>query len=112
MAVSRFKQGVPTLQLSMERGTSEVPSDGRYYVLLQGKILFSSVSQRKALQFYGQERNKLYELYGRPKSPAIDRKRWLQDQRVTSDIQAMRSEWLKAHGAKVKKGGKGGRGGI
>lgn len=33
-----YKQSVPALGLSIQRGTSAVPADGYYYVLLHGEI--------------------------------------------------------------------------
>ncbi len=109
----RFKQGVPTLELSIERGTSAVPADGKYHVTLRGQIIFSSRSQKKALAFYRTEREKLFEVHGRPEPPQLDREQWLREERVSGDIRAMHSEWLHAYGPKIgRKGGKGGRGGV
>ncbi len=108
----RFKQGVPNLGISIECETPDVPPDGRFHVLVQGKLIFSSTSEKKALAIYRNERDRLFRIHGRLDPPKVDREQWLTEQRVTRDIKAMRSEWLTGYGAKAKKGGRGGRGGV
>jgi hypothetical protein len=109
----RFKQGVPDIQLSVEHGTSEVPDDGRYYVILAGDIIFSAASKRKALDVYGRERDRLFAMHGRPAPVPVDRERWLREERVNADLRAMHAEWQSTVGANARrKGGKGGRGGV
>jgi hypothetical protein len=107
-----FKQEVPTLQLSVEHGTATVPADGQYHVLLSGDIVFSSKSKKKAFAVYEERKAILFDLHGRPVPPKFDRKQWLLEERTSYDLQAMRSDWLRTHGARVKRGGKGGRGGV
>lgn len=109
----RFKQEIPALGLSVERGTPDVPDDGRYHVVVSGDITLSSASQRKAVEFYRSERDRLFAIHGRPAPPQWDREQWLKEERVNNDIRAMRSEWQSTVGANAKrKGGKGGRGGV
>lgn len=108
-----FKQEVPTLQLSVEHGTASVPADGQYHVLLKGDVVFSSKSRKRAVAVYEERKASLFEIHGRPTAPKFDREQWLVEERAAYDIQAMRTEWLQTHGAKLnKKGGKGGRGGV
>jgi hypothetical protein len=107
-----FKQEVPTLKLSVEQGTTNVPADGQYHVLQTGALLFSSKSKKNAVAVYEQRKTALFELHGRPERPKFDREQWLIEQRTSYDIRAMRSDWLRTYGAIVKRGGKGGRGGV
>jgi len=108
-----FKQEVPALQLSVEHGTANVPADGQYHVLLKGDTVFSSKSKKKAVAVYEERKATLFEIHGRPEPPRFNREEWLVAERASYDIQAMRTEWLRTHGAKLnRKGGKGGRGGV
>ena len=47
-----FRQMVPSIELSIEEGTTAVPADGLYYVVLKGEAVFSSASQARALNKY------------------------------------------------------------
>jgi hypothetical protein len=59
------------------------------------------------------ERNRLFETHRRPEPAPIDRAHWLQQERLNSDLRAMRHEWHDTVGANAKRrGGKGGRGGV
>jgi hypothetical protein len=108
---SRFKQEMPSLQLSVECGTPAVPNDGRFHVLLKGDVRYSSASQRSALEFYKRERDRLFGLHGRPEPPTVDsadRQRWIQEQRLEFDLRAMNQELAGTVVANARrKGGKG-----
>lgn len=47
-----MKQYVPTLGISLERGTESVPNDGRYHVTKNGELVGSFRSHAKALLRY------------------------------------------------------------
>lgn len=107
----RFKQAMPSLQLSVERGTPDVPDDGRFHVVVAGQIRFSSPSERHALSFYREERDRLYVVHGRPEPEEMspeDRQRWIQEQRVQFDLRAMNQDLVRTVVANARrKGGKG-----
>jgi hypothetical protein len=107
-----FKQEVPALNLSIEQSTPNVPADGLYYVILNGEIVFRSKSRRKALDLYDARKEELFRVHGKPAPTQWDREEWLKEEQTRYDIQGMRSEWLRMHGSKSRKGGKGGRGGT
>ena len=52
MITGIYKQYIPDLQLSIERGTDAVPDDGRFYVLRAGKVLKGFGSLKKAQELY------------------------------------------------------------
>lgn len=47
-----YRQAVPTIGLSLERDTARVPSDGYYYVLLNGEVKGRHRSLRQAQSQY------------------------------------------------------------
>ncbi len=49
--MERYKQSIPAIQLSIQRGTEAVPADGHYYVLLGGEVRgrFRTLRQAQAL---------------------------------------------------------------
>jgi hypothetical protein len=102
---------MPTLKLSLERATGTVPDDGRYHVVSDGEILFSSNSQKRAEERYREERDRLFELHGRPEPARVDaedRERWMRQQRVEFDLRAMNRELADTVVANARrKGGKG-----
>ncbi len=49
-----YRQAVPTIGLSIERNTGRVPSDGYYYVLLNGEVKGRYRSLRQAQSQYKQ----------------------------------------------------------
>jgi hypothetical protein len=110
-ASMRFKQEMPRLGLSVERGTSSVPNDNRYHVVVNGDIAYSRSSQTAALRYYGRERKRLRAVHGRPEQPevdATDRDRMIQQQRLEYDLRAMNKELLTTVVANARrKGGKG-----
>ena len=52
MAAGIYRQAVPRIGLSIERGTDAVPDDGEYHVLLEGQHVFASQSEKEALAEY------------------------------------------------------------
>ena len=59
-----FKQSIPNIGLSLERGTAGVPEDGQYHLVLHGHVVFSSISEKEAKLEY--ERRKRELLGGAP----------------------------------------------
>lgn len=110
MSDTMFKISTPSLGLSFEMGTTDVPSDGRYHVLLRGDLVFSSKSRSKALAEYKKQRAALLPDSPPPARPAPAK--IIKQMRVDADVRAMRSEWVSQFGNKSRKGGKGGRGGV
>jgi hypothetical protein len=109
-----YRQQVPELGLSIEMGTDAVPDDGRYYVLLNGEIIYSSLNERQASRAYTDKKNQLFEqIGGKPEPKRLTPEQRLEKERANRDIQAMRMESFdrRASGAR-KKGGRGGRGGV
>jgi len=108
---ARLKQEMPTLKLSLELGTEAVPDDGRYYVLVEGQIKFSTTSKAAAVAFYRGERDRLFLVHGRPEPAEVtadDRRRLIQDARLQWDIRAMKHELGRTVVANARrKGGKG-----
>lgn len=49
-----YKQAVPAIDLSLERGTGRVPRDGNYYVILDGQIQGRHRGLRQAQRQYKQ----------------------------------------------------------
>jgi hypothetical protein len=47
-----FRQEVPDIGLSVEQGTSSVPDDGRFHVVVDGRVVFSSKMRSAALTRY------------------------------------------------------------
>lgn len=62
-----MKQYVPGLGISLERGTDEVPNDGRYHVTRNGEVVASFRSQSAALRRY---KELIAEAGGYPKQQA------------------------------------------
>lgn len=60
-----MKLWVPSLNVSLERGTEDVPRDGQYHVVRDGRIVKSFRSEKAALRLY---RALIEELGGYPKS--------------------------------------------
>ena len=109
-----FRVGIPALGIAVCRGTEDVPDDGRYHVVVDGQIVASERSQKRALGIYRERRDQLIadgaELPA--PEPPIDPAERLRQERVDRDIRSMRSEWLSRLHRKSRKGGKGGRGGV
>jgi hypothetical protein len=107
-----FKQQIPAIGLSMEQGTSSVPDDGRFHVLVGGDIVFSSKGKPAALARYRDLRDGLLKEGGVEQltpDPEETRRR----ERRFYDLQAVMSESRLQRAQKARrKGGKGGSGGV
>lgn len=102
-----YKHFIPKLDLSIEKGTSRVPSDGRFHLLKSGKIVESFRSRKLAeLKF----RQLVGESGYRPETPKTQpmntADEYLEHYAMTKDV-----FW--AEGPKYGRGGgRGGRGGV
>jgi hypothetical protein len=54
-----FRQAVPDLGLSLERGTEAVPDDGMFHVLVNGEDVLATESKQKAFARYKTLREQL-----------------------------------------------------
>ena len=108
---ARVKQEMPALKLSLELGTGAVPDNGRYHVLVDGQITFSTLSKAAAEAFYRTERDRLFLVHGRPEPAEVtadDRRRLIQDARLQWDLRGMNHELARTVVANARrKGGKG-----
>jgi hypothetical protein len=92
----------PKLGLSIEIGTSEIPNDGRYHVLVEGVVVYST----KVLAAAEAEFDDLVL-----QKTSSSRSQLAREQ-VHFALQAIQSESAFQRAARAKKtGGKGGRGG-
>jgi hypothetical protein len=102
-----FRQEVRTIGLSIEQGTSSVPDDGRFYVVVDGIVVFSSKTESAALTRYRSLRDDLLQHAGieqRPADPEETKRR----ERQFYELQAIMSPSMRARTINAKrKGGKG-----
>jgi hypothetical protein len=107
-----FRQEVRTIGLSIEQGTSSVPNDGRFHVVLDCNVVFSSKAKSAALTHYRRLRDDLLRNAGieqRTPDPEETKRR----EREFYDLQAVVSESMRQRTVNAKrKGGKGGSGGV
>jgi hypothetical protein len=109
-----FRQSIPRIGLSIEQGTPSVPDDGQYYVLLEGEQVFSSLSDKEALDEYRRLRHSLLGMDGQE---APDRRSNIREaiHKEAADRQARTflAESARRKRAKaLRKGGPGGSGGV
>lgn len=104
---SYYRQYIPEIKLSLEKGTSRVPEDGRYYIVRDGCIIGIFTSLKR-----GEERFKqLVAESGYKPNSSQDEKPGSGDESMERYLLAKAIFW--AEGPKYKKkGGKGGRGGV
>ena len=107
-----FRQEVRTIGLSIEQGTGSVPNDGRFHVVLDGNVVFSSRARSVALTRYRSLRDDLLRKAGieqRPPDPEETKRR----EREFYDLQGVMTESMRQRTINAKrKGGKGGSGGV
>jgi hypothetical protein len=107
-----FRQEISKVGLSVEQGTASVPDNRRFYVLLEGEVIFDSPSKSAALARYRELRESLLREAGiRPAAP--DPEATKRREREFYEMQAVRADSYKRREKKAQeKGGKGGRGGV
>jgi hypothetical protein len=90
-----FRQEVRTIGLSIEQGTSSVPNDGRFHVVLDGNVVFSSRARSIALTRYRSLRDDLLRKAGieqRPPDPEETKRR----EREFYDLQGVMTESMRS----------------
>ena len=107
--VRPYRQAVPTLNLSLERGTEEVPDDGRFHVVRDGAVVYTSQSQEDALRQYRDLRDQLL-----PRTETgVDVKRIIEREVAEHEANRFLADSRRSKRARaLKKGGKGGSGGV
>lgn len=107
----RYRQAIPRLQLSIERGTESVPEDGCFHVVLKGTEVFASASMREAEREYRQIRDDLLQgVTGEfiPKSPemlARDLKGYIDAKALKDDAYEWRIRYKsRARGGRARSG--------
>ena len=104
-----YRQAVPTLHLSLERGTDDVPDDGRFHVLRDGAVVYTSESQADALRQYRELRDRLLPATEK----GVDVRRMMEREVAEQEANRFLAESRRAKRARaLKKGGKGGSGGV
>jgi len=103
----RYRHFVPAISLSIEKNTGNVPNDGKFYLVKAGMVIQSFRSRRLAEERF---RQMLVESGYRPE--------WKPSKSINPLDESMErfftsKEVFWAEGPKsMKKGGKGGRGGV
>jgi hypothetical protein len=94
--------------LSIQQGTSAVPDDDQYHVVVDGEIVLSTRVFELAKIIFEEQREELRIAVGDP-----DPREILRRESAGRDIHSLRAE-SSSHQAKKtnRKGGKGGRGGV
>ncbi len=88
----------PRHGLSVEYASARVPDDGRYHVVVDGAIIFSSRVEAAAVTQYE-------EVRAARRAPSLERQR---RERAAADFRDHRSTtWSDKQGRDVKKGGRG-----
>ena len=107
-----FKQTVPAVGLAIEQGTTRVPSDGAYHVLVGGRIVFSSKARKRALAEYQRLRGELLK-DGVTSPSKVDVQEALRRERASMTVAGMLAASSKRKRDKAtSRGGRGGRGGV
>lgn len=96
--MSGWTKSDPKHGVAIHRGTDEVPADGRYHVIVDGKIVLSTRVEAAALIEY-EERREERKPGGREQ---------LQREREAADLRSHRSEsWAAKSTRDARKGGRG-----
>ena len=95
-----FRQAIPAVELSLERSTSGVPSDGYFYVVLRGEVQGRFRNKKDALKLY---RDLLKKSGYKPEPTKAAPPANLVVERYMDDLQ---SYWMDSH-RHQKRGGKG-----
>lgn len=101
------RQGIPALDLWVEQGTDNVPDDGKYHVVHQGRIISSHAREAAAVSEYNRLKQELNaDAVATPSQ--VDHADLLRRERVHHEAQAVLSESGRRRGeAGRRKGGKG-----
>lgn len=109
-----YRETIPALGLSLEQGTGDVPDDGRFHVVLDGSILASHSSEKRAREDYRARRDELVKEkdYSTGFKP-LSREEILRRERIENELRGVQAAAGRSKRAKAtRKGGKGGSGGV
>lgn len=104
-----FIRSVRHLGVSLERGTEAVPDDGKYHVVYEGKVRYSSANLTLAEANFELLADEVQQAHPELKSP----REVIAKEQGFRDILSVRGEARRrARSQAEAKGGKGGRGGA
>jgi hypothetical protein len=99
----RYRQGIPAIDLYIERGTERVPADGRYHVVHAEQVVGSYRGLRGAQACY---RSRLAASgYVPAAPPRLSAEEQLRHENIERDLLRSASFWAESH----RYGGGGGR---
>ena len=103
----RYKQFIPAIDLSIEKNTGNVPSDGKFHIVKGGKVIHSfrnrKLAEEKFKQLLAESGFKPVQTHTAQINPLDE----------SMERYAMAKDIFWAEGPKYrKKGGRGGRGGV
>ena len=91
----RYRQGLPGIDLYIERGTDRVPADGRFYIVLRGETVGSFRSLRAALRRYREQQGLLG--YAPPSGEGATAFERLRHEDLERDLLRSASYWAESH---------------
>ena len=106
-----YRQGIPAIGLSIERGTEGVPDDGQFHVVLNGEEVFASRSQKAVTARYRVLKDELMPLKEGSAANAVNVGQALRKEiadRQTSSFLAGSAHRKRANGVRRGGGGSGG----
>lgn len=94
-AIERYRQGLPVIDLYIERGTERVPGDGRFYIVYQGAVVAGFRGLKAAQRCY-QERQRAIGYVPPPvQTPSADER--LRNEDLERDLLRSASYWAESH---------------
>ena len=106
MPKETYRQYIPDLELSIERATSDVPNDGKYYVRHGRMILGAYKTLKQAREHF---KRIVAETGYKPKVSA--EKKTAAEEQIQRYMEAKDLYWAESHRYRGG-GGRGGRGGV
>ena len=94
-ATERYRQGLPVIDLYIERATGRVPCDGRFHVVYQGEILSSFRSLRAAQRCYHERQEALGYVPPPIETPSVEER--LRNEDLERDLLRSASYWAESH---------------
>lgn len=107
-----YRQSIPRIGLSIEKGTKSVPADDMFHVLLNGQEVFKSHSEKEALVSYRTLKHSLTEEEA-PRTHQMNLQEALRremNERQATEFLAESSRAKRTRA--LRKGGPGGSGGV
>jgi hypothetical protein len=93
--VERYRQGVPAIDLYIERGTERVPMDRRYHVLETGQLVGSFRGLRAAQRCYQERLAALNYVPERADTPSTEEQ--LRRENLERDLLRSASYWAESY---------------